>query len=74
MFWGTISSAWKHRKVMVKHCGQLLTVLDDSACGQANFVKNYIGHAWLMLSLFEDLRCRSYKSILFYKPMNIVEL
>ena len=38
---GTISSAWKHLKVMVKHCSQLnLTVSDDSACDQANFVKN----------------------------------
>ena len=41
-----MSSAWKHRKVMSKHCGQLnLTVSDDSACDQANFVKNLIGHA-----------------------------
>ena len=41
MFLGTILSAWKHRKVMMKHCGQLdLTVLDDSPCAQANFVKN----------------------------------
>ena len=39
VFWGTISSAWKHGNVMVKH--QLnLTVSDDSACDQANFVKN----------------------------------
>ena len=41
MFWGTISPAWKHGNVMVKHCGLLnLTVSDDSACDQANFVKN----------------------------------
>ena len=46
MFWRTISSAWKNRKVVVQHCGQLkLTVSDDSACDQVNFVKNSIGHA-----------------------------
>ena len=44
--WGTMSSAWKHRKAMEKHCGQInLSVSDDSACDQATFVKNRTGLA-----------------------------
>ena len=68
MFWGTISSAWKNHKVMVKHCGQLyLTVSDDSACDEETFVKKMNRSCWVNLSHFEELRCRSYRLILFYK-------
>ena len=63
--WGTISSAWNHRRVMVKHCGQLnLTVSDDSACDQA--ILRLVRSCWVNLSLFEELRSRSYQSILFF--------
>ena len=71
MFRGTVSSACYGEALRP---AKFVTVSNYSACDQANFMKNLIGHAGLICNFFQGLRCRSYQSVLFYKSTNVVKL